>query len=51
MKFVAQYRQFAAECRKLAADTDPLAEKQSSNPWRELGNGSPTNGNVSYEIK
>jgi hypothetical protein len=28
MKLVAQYQQFAEECRRLAADTDQSADKQ-----------------------
>jgi len=51
MKLVAQYRQFAAECRKLAADTDRSAEKQRLESMARAWERMPTNENVSYEIK
>jgi len=43
MKLVAQYRQFAAECRKLAADNmDSSAEKQRlesmARAWERVAN-------------
>jgi hypothetical protein len=42
MKLVAQYRQFADECRKLAADVDRSADKQTlqsmARAWERVAN-------------